>query len=110
LDLTKLIRMCEELNDCYARENYIACALMVRAVINHIPPVFGTQTFSQFVSQAGRSVKAAMESLDDDARVVADLHNHATMRAREPLPSRAQIDPFRPSFELLLQEVIARSA
>jgi len=41
LDLGKLIRMCEELNECFARQNYLACALLIRAAMNHIPPVFG---------------------------------------------------------------------
>ena len=108
LDLGKLIRMCEELNECYARENYLACALLIRAAMNHIPPVFGFNTFKQVVANSGRSVKCALELLEDDARIVSDLHNHATMRSREPLPTLSQIGPFQASFEILLHEIIAR--
>jgi hypothetical protein len=109
LDLGKLIRMCEELNECYARENYLACALLIRAVMNHVPPVFGFRTFKEVVANCGRSVKGALELLEDDARIVADLHNHATMRSREPLPTLSQIGPFQASFEILLHEIIVRA-
>jgi hypothetical protein len=109
LDLSKLVRMCEELNTCYSHENYLACALLIRAAMNHVPPVFGFPTFKEVASNAGRSVKAALQLLEDDARVVADLHNHATMRSREPLPTLGQIEPFRASFEILLHEILARA-
>jgi hypothetical protein len=99
--------MCEELNECFARQNYLACALLIRAAMNHIPPVFGFRTFKEVVANRGRSVKSALELLDDDARIVADLHNHATMRSREPLPTLSQIGPFQASFEILLHEIIA---
>jgi hypothetical protein len=69
LDLGKLIRMCEELNECFARQNYLACALLIRAAMNHIPPVFGFRTFKEVVANRGRSVKSALELLDDDARI-----------------------------------------
>jgi hypothetical protein len=93
--------MCEELNANYALENYITCALLIRAVMNHVPPVFGYKAFAEVSAQAGRSAKAALELLQDNARVISDLHNHSLMRAKEPLPSRSQIDPFRTSLEIL---------
>lgn len=108
LDFGKLVRMCEELNDCYARENYVACALLIRAMMNHVPPVFGFHTFKEVAAHSGKSAGAAFKLLEGDARIVADLHNHATMRAKEPLPTRAQIEPFQSSFELLLHEIIAK--
>lgn len=108
LDLGKLIKMCEELNDNYERENYIACVLLLRAVMNHVPPVFGYQLFKEVSAHAGRSVKAALELLEDNARVISDLHNHSLIRATEPLPTRSQIEPFRASFEILLHEIVAR--
>src|SRR5438477_888034 len=39
-NLAKLVRFAEELNDNYDRENYLSCALLIRAVINHVPPLF----------------------------------------------------------------------
>jgi hypothetical protein len=82
-DFTKLVRLCEELNDAYGRANYLSCALLIRAVMNHVPPVFGCQTFAQVAAQSGRSLKAVFERLEDSARPIADLHTHALIRAKE---------------------------
>jgi len=108
LDPGKLVKMCEELNDAYARGNYISSVLLLRAIINHIPPVFGADTFSEVVAQAGRSVKAILTRLNEDARPIADLHTHMLMRRKENLPTKNQIEPYKTSFEVLIQEVLAR--
>jgi hypothetical protein len=106
-DLDKLIRFCEELNDAYRRGNYISCALLMRAVVNHVPPLFGKSTFSQVVAGAGRSVKAVLSRLEDEARPIADLHNHMTIRSREVIPTKHQVEPYKPAFEILIQEILA---
>jgi hypothetical protein len=106
LDPCKLVKMCEELNDAYARGNYISSALLLRAIINHVPSVFGASTFSEVVSQSGRSIKAILARLNDDARPIADLHTHILMRQTEHLPTRNQLEPYKASFEVLIQEVL----
>jgi len=108
-DYAKLIRLCEELNDAYGRANYLSCALLIRAVMNHVPPVFGCQTFAQVTAQCGKSLKAVFERLEDSARPIADLHTHALIRAKESVPTKHQVEPYKASFELLMQEVIARA-
>jgi len=108
LDPAKLVRMCEELNDSYARANYVSAVLLLRAIVNHVPPVFGATTFSEVVAQSGRSVKAILARLNEDARPIADLHTHVVMRAMEHLPTKNQIEPYKASFEVLIQEVLAR--
>lgn len=109
LDLSKTRGMCEELNACYERDNFIACALLIRAIMSRVPPVFGQQTFEQVAANAPRSVKKALTAMEETARAISDLHNHAVMRAREPLPTRCQIEPFRANMEVLLQEIIAKA-
>lgn len=109
LDFRKLIGFCEEIDDAYRRGNHLSTILLIRAVMNHVPPVFGQTTFAAVVAQAGRSVKPMLERLEGEARPIADLHTHHLMRARESVPSRNQIEPYKGSFELLLQEVIARA-
>lgn len=106
LDLTKLVKMCEELNDAYARGNFISSALLLRAVMNHVPPVFGATTFSEVVAHAGRSVKAILARLNEEARPIADLHTHFLMRANEHLPTKNQLEPYKAGFEVLIQEVL----
>lgn len=107
LDPKKLVRICEELNDAYARANFISASLLLRAAINHVPAVFGVDTFAQVVSQSGRSIKAILGSLNDEARPIADLHNHLLMRQHEHLPTRNQLEPYKAAFEILIQEVIS---
>jgi hypothetical protein len=106
LDPSKLVKMCEELNDAYARGNYISSALLLRAVINHVPSVFGVNTFAEVVAQAGRSVKAILARLNEDARPIADLHTHMLMRKTEHLPTKNQLEPYKASFEVLINEVL----
>lgn len=107
LDLRKLVRFCEELDDAYRRGNSLSAVLLIRAVMNHVPPVFAQSTFAAVVANAGRSVKPMLERLEKEARPVADLHTHILMRRTETLPSRNQVEPYKAAFELLLHEVIA---
>lgn len=108
-DLTKLIGFCDELNDSYRRGNYLACALLIRAVMNHVPPIFGVQTFEQVVASSGRSVKALLGRLQDESRPIADLHTHILIRARESLPTKHQIEPYKAMFEILLHEILSKT-
>lgn len=108
LDAAKLVRMCEELNDTYARSNYIAAVLLLRAIINHVPPAFGAETFSEVVAQSGRSTKAILSRLNDDARPIADLHTHLLMRRSEHLPTKNQLEPYKAAFEVLIQEAMVK--
>ena len=41
-DVAALVRMCKEINSSYAHGNVLAVALLMRTVLNHVPPVFGT--------------------------------------------------------------------
>lgn len=107
-DTKKLKKICDELNDSYSRANYLSCALLIRAVMNHIPPIFNVETFSQIVANSGRSVKAVLSHLESQARPIADLHTHLLIRAKEQVPTKHQIEPYKPSFEILIQEIIAR--
>lgn len=47
----KLIALCQGLNDAYKAGNSYVCAAMIRAVMDHIPPVFGQSDFKQVASQ-----------------------------------------------------------
>ncbi len=108
LDTSKLVRLCEELNDCYTRGNYMACLLLIRAMMNHVPPIFGFRTFEEVVAGSGRSVKKILSTLQDTARPISDFHNHALMRSKETLPTRSQVEPYRGNFEMLMTELIAK--
>lgn len=40
-DVSRLIRKCKELNVSYNSECFFATALLTRAIIDHVPPIFG---------------------------------------------------------------------
>jgi hypothetical protein len=42
-DLSRVTRMCEELNDCSERGNAHATIMLTRAILDHVPPVFGVK-------------------------------------------------------------------
>ena len=77
-DLRKLVRLCQELNICYQQECYFAVATLTRALLDHVPPLFGCRTFLEVVSNHpwGRSRKDAMVHLQNSARRIADIHLH----------------------------------
>lgn len=85
-DLSKLIRICEELNSNWINENYFTVGLLVRTIINHVPPIFGATftSFDQVVDNysGGKSFKKNMEHLNESLRSIADGYTHFPVRKR----------------------------
>jgi hypothetical protein len=104
--LAKVIQFCHEINGTFNSGHFLGTALLIRALINHVPPIFGYERFDQVVSQSTKSRKELFKPLDDIARDVADLHTHDTIRHKENLPTKRQLEPFKPNVEILLQEII----
>ena len=106
-DLSKLIKICEEINSNWQSENYFTVGLLLRTAINHVPPIFGTyQTFDQVVANYGnRSFKGVMEQLNKSLRNIADGYTHHLIGRKEPLPNDQQVD-YKSSFDVLLAEIV----
>lgn len=105
-DLRRLAELCRELNVATAGDCHMATAMLVRAILDHVPPVFGFQTFAEVSSQiAGRTYKASFQRLQGSLRLIADLHLHNPVREREALPTATQVD-FAADLDVLLGEVI----
>jgi hypothetical protein len=106
-DFRKLIRLCEELNTSYASGCLLATAVLTRALLDHVPPIFDKPTFAQVASNygGGKTFKEAMQHLEDGARNVADEHLHRSIRKRETLPTEQQVH-FLPMLDVLLGEII----
>ncbi|MBP5896408.1 hypothetical protein [Streptomyces scabiei] len=49
--LHKLLALCRELNDNYAARNPYACAALIRAILDHIPRVFGHADYKELVNK-----------------------------------------------------------
>jgi hypothetical protein len=107
LDFSKLVRLCEELNSAADNENYFSVALLVRAIIDHVPPVFSVRNFNDVANNyAGtRSFRESMKRLDESSRKIADQHLHTPIRKSEVLPNLTQVD-FSNDLDVLLAEVV----
>lgn len=105
-DCTRLVSMCEELNECAARKNPLAVILLTRTILNHVPPAFEFETFGQVAanySGGGTSFKKAAERLENHSRKVADRLAHMPIRDREVTPSMAEVS-FAAEIEAILAE------
>jgi len=105
-DLAKLIRLCEELNIASTYEMYYSTAMLVRAILDHIPPIFSKTSFSEVANNhSTKSWKDSMVHLDKSARKIADSHLHTHIRSSESLPNRTQVDSSR-DLDVLLGEIV----
>jgi hypothetical protein len=107
-DTKFLARVCREINSCYSHGNVMATALLMRSVLNYVPPIFGHSTFGQVCANAGRSLKESFDHLENGLRKVADFQTHRVGGPVTPYPSVAQVEPFKPQFELLMHEILAK--
>lgn len=106
-DLTRLIELCKELNICYLNECYFAVALLTRALLDHVPPIFGFDTFSKVANNCpgSRSFKESMQHLESSCRKIADAHLHIQIRSKEVLPTKTQVN-FANDLDVLLAEIV----
>ncbi len=106
-DFRRLIRLCEEINTSYAEGCYFATAMLTRALLDHVPPLFGCKTFDEVANNydGGKSFKETMHHLENAARKVADSHLHIRIRKSETLPTAQQVY-FAPELDVLLAEVV----
>ena len=105
-DLTKLIQLCEELNDASLKGNPYSVILLVRAIIDHTPPIFEKKNFQEVTNNYGaKSFKESMDRLDKSSRKIADSGLHQQIRKKETLPNKTQVN-FSNELDVLLQEIV----
>lgn len=106
-DLTRLVRMCEELNTAFENNSYISCLMLVRGILDHVPPIFGRPSFKDVANQyaGGQSFRKSMVYLDQSLRNHADGLLHMRVRRTESLPSMQQIAYWQ-DLDRLLEELI----
>lgn len=105
-DTAKLIRLLCELNIAHQNNLYLTTGILVRAIIDHVPPVFGFLSFAEVANncKGTKSFKSAMKRLNDSLRNLADSYLHVQIRKIESLPTFNQVD-FRAELDALLSEV-----
>lgn len=111
-DTQKLIKYLEEINYNYQAENFLTCAILTRAVLNYIPPIFSQTNFRNVVSNHSTNPYTRkndnFDTLEQGMRKIGDLHNHDMIKKTESIPTKNQIEPYKPQFEYLLNEIIAK--
>jgi len=107
-DLSKLIRYCDELNSNYDEGCFLAVPILGRAILDHVPPIFGCKSFSEVAnnySSGSKSFKQSMAHLANSLRKIADAYLHVQIRKSEVLPNRTQVN-FSSDLDVLLAEIV----
>jgi len=88
----------------------LAVTMLSRALIDHIPPIFGFRNFTEVANNYGgakhTSFKKQMQHLEKSLRNIADSYLHNQIRKKESLPNRVQTN-FSNDFDVLLAEIIS---
>lgn len=106
LDFSRLTQMLSELNHAFSVGNYISVILLVRAILDHIPPVFDLNTFAEVANNHGtKSFKDSMSHLENSSRKIADSYLHTRIRNKESLPNKTQVN-FSNDIDVLLTEIV----
>ena len=81
--------------------------MLVRAITDHIPPIFGEPNFQGVANNYAdqKSFKKSMANLDRSLRNIADGALHGQIRRRESIPGSAQVS-FGADLDVLLAEII----
>ena len=105
-DLSRLIRLLEELNLAYTnRLLYVLCNDLSSNILDHIPPLFGFNSFNEVANNyGGKSFRGNMQHLQNSLRNIADNHLHSHIRKNEILPNKNQVN-FTNDFDVLLSEI-----
>lgn len=106
-DFRKLAELLEELNTASRNSAHLSTAMLVRSIIDHVPPIFGCMRFHEICNNyaGSKSFKKSMENLAGALRNIADSYLHEHIRSREDIPHAQQVD-FRPQVDQLLGEII----
>lgn len=105
-DFAKLTRLCSELDVAWSTNSFFTVAALTRAVLDHVPPLFGLASFEEIANnyKGSKSFKDSMKQLTQ-ARPIADGFLHGQIRRNEKLPTAPQVD-FRSSIDVLLSEIV----
>jgi hypothetical protein len=107
LDVSRLVRLCEELNTCYRHSCFHAVAFITRAILDHVPPAFDVRSFGEVASNYSgtKSFRESAAHLEKASRKISDALLHGHIRRNEILPTLAQVDA-RQQLDVVLGEVV----
>lgn len=92
-DLTRLIRYCKEVNDNFKLGNYSSVAFICRAILDHIPPIFGEPNFESISAHTRKdSLKKTASHLYQSLKNIAEGHLPKQISEKEVLPLLKEVD------------------
>lgn len=105
-EVTKLLGLIDELNDNYARQNTYAAHALLRAILDHVPPILGCTDFATVANNYswGRTDKKYMKKLVD-FRDQADDALHRQISSKPDVLEFADM-PASVYVDRLLQECV----
>jgi hypothetical protein len=99
LDCAKLLQLIHELNDNYARENAYGSHALLRAILDHIPPILGYTDFAQVANNYRwaradkRYIKRLLDfKLQGDDVLHRQISEKADLLGMDDLPPRAWVN------------------
>jgi len=106
-DFSKAIEILNQINLAHEQSMFFTIGMLVRALIDHIPPLFECNNFNEVSNnyKGSTSFKKLMKKLQDSLRNISDSFLHDQIRKREELPSFNQVN-FIPEVDALLSELI----
>ena len=108
-DLSKLIKLCEELNSNYSNENYYATGMLTRAIMDHVPPIFNCRNFQEVENNYPSGTKSFKEVMKVQAlKIQKNISHgflHEQIRESESLPNATQVD-CSSAIDKLLEEIV----
>lgn len=113
-DLSKLIQLCKELNIAWKTNSHYLTIFAVRAIVDHVPPIFGFNTFKEVCNNFGpptkyKSFKSVTSRLKDVGKEVGNIAIHDPIKKTVPVISSQEVD-FRIELITLLNWTIDRLA
>lgn len=106
-DLTRLIELCKGLNLNYHNNNHLVVAMIIRSIMNHIPPIFNCKNFNGVANnyKGESSFKGNMQHLQTSFKHIGDSASHSQIKKTEILPTPQGVN-FSQDIEVLLIEII----
>lgn len=106
-DLSRLVRLCQEINISWSNGCYYATVVLVRSVLDHVPSVFQVSSFAEVANnyRGTKSFKESMQNLENSSRKIADSTLHSLMRSSETVITPTQAN-FSQDLDVLLSEIV----
>jgi hypothetical protein len=99
LDCTKLLTLCQELNDNHAQENAYAAHALLRAILDHIPPILDCKSFAEVANNHSwtqtdkKYVKKLLDfKLQGDDALHRQISERTDLIEMEDLPPRTWLN------------------